>query len=295
MFNSNVTVARATYIHQRAREFIVKDSIRRAAKRRAEFGSFAVIPTEFVGLNVIANGLYESYQLSVIQKLIEAQGIANTLALDIGANIGNHTVVFSKWFRDVIAFEPNPLVATLLEANIALTGCRNVQVQRVGLGVADASLPFTPDTDGNDGKGSFAVTGQTTIPLPVLNGDKLLASLDPDLASGKRQIGFIKCDVEGFEPSVFTGLMGTLSRHAPLVMFENDNDNPSAATDAYFVLKQAGYRQLYAIRETGDDARGKIQRELKRLLSAYQFWLEPVEDIPQFFCNLVAAKTPIGT
>ena len=84
---------------------------------------------------------------------------------------------FSKWFRDVIAFEPNPLVATLLEANIALAGCRNVQVQRVGLGVADASLPFTPDTDGNDGKGSFAVTGQTTIPLPVLNGDKLLASL----------------------------------------------------------------------------------------------------------------------
>jgi FkbM family methyltransferase len=287
----NVTVTRAAYVHQRVREFIVKDSMRRAARHRAGFGRFAVIPTEYVGSNVIANGLYERHQLSVLRDVIAAQGISDTVALDIGANIGNHAVVFARWFRDVLAFEPNPSVAALLEANVTLSGASNVKVYRVGLGAADALLPFTPDTEGNDGHGSFAIAGRDTISLPVKKGDDYLAAIDPDLASGKRRIGFIKCDVEGFEPSVFTGLMETLRQHAPIIAFESDNR--SAGTASVEVLMRAGYSHLYAIRETGDDSRGRLSREVKRLLGAYRFWLEPVEAVPDFWCNLVATTLPL--
>lgn len=288
---ANVTVTRAAYVHQRVREFIVKDSMRRAARHRAGLGRFAVIPTEYVGSNVIANGLYERHQLSVLREVVEKQGIADTIALDIGANIGNHTMVFSRWFRDVLAFEPNPSVATLLEANVTLSGAANVKVHRVGLGEADATLPFTPDVDGNDGHGSFAIAGANTIALPVKKGDDYLAALDPLIASGERRIGFVKCDVEGFEPSVFAGLTETFKKHAPIVVFESDNRR--AGTASVEVLLRAGYRHLYAIRETGDDSRGILRREVKRLLGSYRFWLEPVEGVPDFWSNLVATTLPL--
>ena len=288
---ANVTVTRAAYVHQRVREFIVKDLMRRAARHRAGLGRFAVIPTEYVGSNVIANGLYERHQLSVLREIVEKQGIADTVALDIGANIGNHTMVFARWFKDVIAFEPNPSVATLLEANVTLSGAGNVKVHRVGLGAADAELPFTPDTEGNDGHGSFAISGPATISLPVRKGDDYLAALDPEIASGNRRIGFIKCDVEGFEPAVFAGLTETLKRHAPIVMFESDNRR--AGKESVEVLMRAGYSHLYAIRETGDDSRGILGREVRRLFGAYRFWLEPVEAVPDFWSNLVATTLPL--
>jgi FkbM family methyltransferase len=291
MITASVTVARSAYIWERMTEFFVKGAVQRAAKHRSAFGRFAVIPTEFVGSNVIANGLYERHQLTLIRAIVERQGLGDTVALDIGANIGNHTIVFSKWFRDVIAFEPNPSVAVLLEANVVLAGCENVQVKRVGLGAGDASLPFTLDTEGNDGHGSFAITGSKTIELPVRNGDQLLSELDVHFASGDRRIGFIKCDVEGFEASVFSGLGETLTRHSAIVLFESDHRGPGQ--EAYNALKQAGYKHLYAIRETGDNSRGKLHRELQRLFSRYQFWIEPVEGVPSFWSNLVATKTPL--
>lgn len=288
---ANVTVTRASYVHQRVREFIVKDSMRRAARHRAGLGRFAVIPTEYVGSNVIANGLYERHQLAVLREVVRKQRISHTVALDIGANIGNHALVFSHWFKDVIAFEPNPSVAPLLEANVTLSGAGNVTVHRVGLGATDAVLPFTPDTEGNDGHGSFAIAGPETISLPVRKGDDYLAALDPEIANGNRRIGFIKCDVEGFEPTVFAGLMETLKRHAPIVVFESDNR--SAGNASVEVLMRAGYSHLYAIRETGDDSRGIFGREVRRLFGAYRFWLEPVEGVPDFWSNLIATTLPL--
>lgn len=292
MTDASVTISRSSYVWDRVKEMISKRMVRHAASGRAEFGRFAVVPTEYIGLNVIANGLYERHQIEIIRQIVAAQGLGDTMALDIGANIGNHTVVFSKLFSEVVAFEPNPSVAALLEANVVLSRSANVRVRRVGLGTADASLPFTPDGEGNDGHGSFAVAGTATIELPVRNGDALLAEIDPDIATGERRIGFIKCDVEGFEASVFAGLGKTLATHGPTIVFESDHRGPGA--DALAVLKRAGYAHFYAIRETGDVTASRLRREAMRLFGRYRFWLERVDRVPPYWTNLVASKTPIA-
>jgi FkbM family methyltransferase len=179
----------------------------------------------------------------------------------------------------------------LLEANVVLSGCKNVEVKRVGLGPKDAMLPFAPDMEGNDGHGSFAIKGATTVSLPVRNGDELLSEVDPEISSGQRPIGFIKCDVEGFEASVFAGLENTLTRHSPIIVFESDQHGPGA--EAFEVLKRCGYQYLYAIRETGDNISSRFRRELKRLASRYQFWLEPLDEVPAFWSNVIVTKTPL--
>jgi FkbM family methyltransferase len=286
-----VTIRRSHYVAERLGELIVKTLVRRAAKRREGFGRLAVIPTDFVGMNVIANGFYERHELTILQRLIQSQNLAHTTALDIGANIGNHTTVFSKLFQSVIAFEPNPSVAALLETNVFLSGSKNVEVKRVGLGPKDAVLPFTPDVEGNDGHGSFAIKGAVTIDLPVRNGDDFLSEIDQEISSGRRPIGFIKCDVEGFEASVFAGLQKTLTNHSPIIVFESDERG--AGAEAFAILKQCGYRHLYVIRETGDEIKNRFRRELKRLASSYQFWLEELDDAPGFWANVVVTKRPL--
>jgi hypothetical protein len=127
--------------------------------------------------------------------------------------------------------------------------------------------------------------------LPVRNGDKLLSEIDPDIATGKRRIGFIKCDVEGFEKSVFAGLRHTLESHSPIVVYESDESGPGA--EAFAVLQECGYKYLYAIRETGDHLGSKLQREIRRLTSRYQFWLEPFDKSPTFWTNVVVSKHPL--
>src|SRR5690606_15368511 len=116
-------------------------------------------------------------------------------------------------------------------------------------------------------------------------------SLDAKIASGAKRIGFVKCDVEGFEPSVFKGLSKTLEQHGPIVMYESDNKGPGR--EAFSVLADLGYRHIYAIRETGDNSRGVLRREIQRLLSRYQFWIEKQDSVPTFWSNLLVTKTPL--
>ena len=91
-------------------------------------------------------------------------------------------------------------MSAVLRANLALNDCANVRIVEAGLGPEDAELPFSFHEDGNDGSGTFAKgTGDRT--LPVRHGDSLIAELGLD----RNAISFVKCDVEGFEHSVFQG------------------------------------------------------------------------------------------
>jgi hypothetical protein len=118
-----------------------------------------------------------------------------------------------------------------------------------------------------------------------------LSEIDQEISSGRRPIGFIKCDVEGFEASVFAGLQKTLTNHSPIIVFESDERG--AGAEAFAILKQCGYRHLYVIRETGDEIKNRFRRELKRLASSYQFWLEELDDAPGFWANVVVTKRPL--
>jgi hypothetical protein len=126
--------------------------------------------------------------------------------------------------------------------------------------------------------------------LPVRHGDTYLAAHAPDLDPAGLRIGFIKCDVQGFERDVFAGLAGTLSAHRPLVMFESENRRDGEASWA--VLAKAGYTHLARIRAPGDD-QGRLAREWSRFRHGTGCWLEPVSTIPDRHCNLIVSAEPV--
>lgn len=143
------------------------------------------------------------------------------LAVDVGANIGNHSLWLAVvcWLR-VEAFEPLSANYDQLAANVALNRLGDqVRTHRVALG----------DTEGvahHIGRGRLSPGGE----LPV----RTLDSYD------FRGVALLKIDVEGMEQAVIRGGLETISRNRPVIYAEAWDDTYRAATGA--LLEPLGYR-----------------------------------------------------
>lgn len=74
-------------------------------------------------------GIYEPEILDLIIKKIPAECVF----LDVGANIGQHSLFMSKFCKKVIAFEPIPILQNRIEMNLKRNRIDNVQLNPFGL------------------------------------------------------------------------------------------------------------------------------------------------------------------
>lgn len=161
--------------------------------------------------------LYGMYEAPLIKAFIAASPRRRTV-LDVGANVGNHSVAFATAFERVIAFEPNPVLWPALEKNAALNADRNIEIHRIGLSDRAGALPFYNIDNGNFGLGTFLDEEQYDQPLrqhavaQVAIGDEALGD--------EVEVDAIKIDVQGLEAEVLRGLSRTLARCRPIVWTE---------------------------------------------------------------------------
>jgi FkbM family methyltransferase len=136
----------------------------------------------------------------------------HAVILDIGANIGNHSLFFGaqEKVERVIAFEPIPETFEILQKNVQLNDLQSkIDGHNIALGEEDGQLAiawYSPDcTDCTVLKREKDGTG--TIPARKL--DSLAGELGMD------RIDFVKLDVEGFESFVFAGARETFEKFKP--------------------------------------------------------------------------------
>jgi FkbM family methyltransferase len=136
-------------------------------------------------------------------------------ALDVGANIGNHTAFFCDWARRVIAFEPNPPIYRRLSRLIEENGLHNVAAFSIGLSDQDAELNFYT-TPGAAGMSSLegASGGICVGAVPVARGDAVMRQ------NNVTDVDFVKIDVEGHEREVLSGLQETIAANQPVIVAE---------------------------------------------------------------------------
>ena len=94
-----------------------------------------------------AEQLYERDILEFVRdRLLDPRITPREVAVDVGANIGNHSLFLADIFERVIAFEPNPLARSIMEINLALNKVGNVELRAVGLSdqSGTATLTFDP-------------------------------------------------------------------------------------------------------------------------------------------------------
>lgn len=167
--------------------------------------------------------------------------------LDIGANIGVHSMCMSPRVASVIAVEPFPPVLSVFKKHIAENHLSNIEILEVGFSNKEGSLPFIPPPAVNMGRGTFSTDfagkNDTTerVLLPLVRGDILLAG---------RKIQLIKIDIEGYERFALEGIHDTLYSSRPVVSMElNINNDGGFASYDQLV---ATFPEKYDFLEIGD-------------------------------------------
>jgi FkbM family methyltransferase len=170
---------------------------------------------------------FEAMELEELRKAVGP----GAHVVDVGANTGNHTIFFAGPMKaaSVLPFEPLPAAADALRASVARNQLTNVDLSRLGVGVADredrATLVFS-------GRGGLGATSLEPDPAGKIS----VAPLD-SMVSGR--VDLLKVDVEGMEMSVLAGSRQLIQRWKPLIFIEIANRNTPALMEW---LADADYR-----------------------------------------------------
>jgi len=165
---------------------------------------------------------------------LEGQFLASLLAfrpgmvIEVGANIGTHTVSLAKALalegRELVAFEPQPFIFQNLCANLALNGLTNVTAWPWACG-AKSEVVYFPLPNYND-HGNF---GGISVGIEAPPGSVAVPCVRLDDIAGSNAVSLLKIDVEGYELLVLRGAVGVLTSSRPLLYVENDRVEKSQA------------------------------------------------------------------
>ena len=157
---------------------------------------------------------FEPESVRLFDALLRQGGIA----LDVGANIGCTSLLFSQRAESVFAFEPSPETFALLRRNLDGAGAGNVSAINAGLGAENETATLTSSL--HNRSGAFVVEGERpneghrSEAIEIRRGDDVWHEM------GEPAVDFIKIDVEGFELSVLAGMRALLARCEPIVALE---------------------------------------------------------------------------
>lgn len=165
-------------------------------------------------------GGYSMHEIDFLRRSsdIIRQNKGSVLMLDIGANVGQHSLALHSHVDRIIAFEPNPAAAERLRVNISRNSIRNIELYEVALGDSDEMAVLGSGLEGNDGSRSlnWSINHSSDIIVQV----KAAGSYITELIPGETAIDLLKIDVEGHEAKVLSSLSDRLVKDRPIIMFE---------------------------------------------------------------------------
>jgi FkbM family methyltransferase len=183
-------------------------------------------PTTAIGKRLYFRAAFEQAEIDFCSDLLAT--ISNPVVLDIGANIGVHSLCWSARHQGLRShlFEPSPRTAAALKKNIALNSVEDrLTVHQVALSNASGEASFFECEDSafsslrNTGRNS--VTNEVKVPVTTLDEWAATRALD--------KIDLVKIDVEGLEHNVISGARTVLSSYRPhlfVEIFGGERSNP---------------------------------------------------------------------
>lgn len=191
-------------------------------------------PGDYLGRSVFVKNHFDRDHVGRLLGKLDALGlsVAGTVLLEIGANIGTHTVYFAltRTFGQIIAVEPDPRNLELLEENVVQNGFGD-SVTRIpcAAGEADGEIAFFLHPD-NHGKSSptRSRADDTRILVPVRPVPAILA----EAGVAPSDIGLVWMDIEGYEPVASRSMEALFARRVPVHMeFTGEFYGPEKAAE----------------------------------------------------------------
>lgn len=151
--------------------------------------------------------------------------------VDVGANIGNHSVYFGLFTKadKVISFEPHPEIFKILQTNIKnnkLQKTTSTHNAALGEKTGKCSLEIAPTDE---------IGGSRVVKGNEIDQWKLDRFVD-------EEITLIKVDVEGYEEFVIKGADKVLTKHKPELFLELTNNKQYE--EVFSIIRKYGYKPI---------------------------------------------------
>jgi FkbM family methyltransferase len=203
------------------------------------YGAFLTLATDTViGASIVSKGVWAPHDVALFKNLISP----GMTVLDVGANIGHHTVVYGKLVGRtgrVISFEPQTTIFRLLSANTVLNGGFNTDLIQACVGEAEGFVHLYPVNYSD--RTNFGALGVDPDPdrrrdrgekCRVLKLDDALAELPHPVD----RVDFIKIDVQSFELYVLKGAAEILRKFKPTLFLE---------VSPHWMAEKYDYKEIY--------------------------------------------------
>lgn len=208
----------------------------------AKHGKFSYIAADtFIGRSLEQYGEWTEFELDLLLPLI----IPGDVVIDVGANIGTHTIPFAKRVGltgAVLAFEPQPQLWELLSLNVG-ANCFKMPValyqEALGASNCEQQVASLPPLDKPFNFGALPLSGDTHMAPHKVQFRTIDTVLSPTT-----DVRLIKIDVEGMESSVIAGARETIRRCQPILYVENNGDDSRSINAA---LASIGYKAYWSI------------------------------------------------
>jgi FkbM family methyltransferase len=192
-------------------------------------------PEDDSAFNRIATegGNWEPQVMDVMAALVRPTDVC----LDIGANLGTHTMVLADLASqgNVFAFEPSSLNAAYLRENIQANKLENARCVQIALGRSRDVKELT-NIPGLEGCSFVTPDGDVDLVMEKAWGQNLstttesvdVETLDHWIDENEiKHVDFVKMDVEGSEPAVLEGGLATFERFRPTLIVEFNRNSLS--------------------------------------------------------------------
>ncbi|MEO5889551.1 MAG: FkbM family methyltransferase [Ferruginibacter sp.] len=201
----------------------------------------------FLKKDIVANSIkrglnYDDEIIELAKKYITPDSVL----LDVGANYGQMSIVLSKYIASlgngkVYAFEAEPFVGEILQKNVSINNCNNIQiVQGAVHNKSGDKLVFPePDFKRFDSYGSYGID-------PLARQGRTVETLTIDSLNIPGKISFIKVDIQGSDLFALQGAKETILKNKPVIVFEFEeqlqNEFKTSFNDYVNFVRDINYR-----------------------------------------------------
>lgn len=186
-------------------------------------------------------GLHEYRSAQAFCRLLNP----GSTVVDVGAHVGQYTLLAAKRASRVVAFEPRSETRARLERNVSASGFENVEVLPFAVGREDGEVQLAEPEAGNSGTAAVVAAGGRPVPIRTL-----------DSVLGDARVDVLKIDVEGLEGDVLSGAEALVRRSRPAILVEiNDLAVVAQLRDLGYAINAVGDGGELVPLAPGDDPR----------------------------------------